>query len=93
MPAFLLTPYMLPIRFFLCGPGSLALCLSFTIDFTGTAGQTPGPCNAGRSGGIAAATASAGLPHPGIVLSLAGYFGLLWLTWRLRDSAWFCAIG
>jgi modulator of FtsH protease len=27
-------------------------------------------------------------PHPGIVLTLAGYFGLLFLTHRLANSAW-----
>ncbi len=39
-------------------------------------------------GGIAAATAAAQLPHPGLMISLGGYFGLFYLTWRLRDSAW-----
>ncbi|KAF0190467.1 MAG: putative TEGT family carrier/transport protein [Gammaproteobacteria bacterium] len=28
------------------------------------------------------------LPHPGILLTLAGYFGLLFLTHKLRNSAW-----
>jgi modulator of FtsH protease len=28
------------------------------------------------------------LPHPGIVLTLVGYFGLLFLTTKLRNSAW-----
>lgn len=28
------------------------------------------------------------LPHPGILLTLAGYFGLLFLTSYLRNSAW-----
>src|SRR5688500_5046427 len=27
------------------------------------------------------------LPHPGIVITLVGYFGLLFLTTRFRDSA------
>lgn len=27
-------------------------------------------------------------PHPGIIVTLAGYFGLLFLTARLRNSAW-----
>ena len=27
------------------------------------------------------------LPHPGILLTLVGYFGLLFLTYRFRDSA------
>lgn len=36
----------------------------------------------------AMASAALGLPHPGILLTLGGYFGLLFLTTRLRDSAW-----
>jgi modulator of FtsH protease len=28
------------------------------------------------------------LPHPGLILTLVGYFGLLFLTYRLRNSAW-----
>lgn len=28
------------------------------------------------------------LPHPGILITLAGYFGLLFLTSALRNSAW-----
>jgi modulator of FtsH protease len=28
------------------------------------------------------------LPHPGLLLTLGGYFGLLFLTAKLRDSAW-----
>ena len=28
------------------------------------------------------------LPHPGLLLTLGGYFGLLFLTTKLRDSAW-----
>ena len=39
------------------------------------------------SAGIAAATASLGLPYPGVVLTLIGYFGLLFLTTRFRNSA------
>ncbi len=27
-------------------------------------------------------------PHPGMIITLVGYFGLLFLTTRLRDSAW-----
>ncbi len=41
---------------------------------------------------FAAATASASmalkLPHPGLILTLVGYFGLLFLTTRLRNSGW-----
>jgi modulator of FtsH protease len=40
------------------------------------------------SGATAMATAALGLPHPGLLLTLAGYFGLLFLTARLRNSAW-----
>ena len=40
------------------------------------------------SAGAAAVTAALQLPHPGIVITLIGYFGLLFLTARLRDSGW-----
>jgi modulator of FtsH protease len=40
------------------------------------------------SAGAAAVTAALQLPHPGIVVTLVGYFGLLFLTVRLRDSGW-----
>jgi len=36
----------------------------------------------------AAATAALRLPHPGVIVTLIGYFGLLFLTLRLRNSAW-----
>ncbi len=28
------------------------------------------------------------LPHPGLILTLVGYFGLLFLTYKLRNSIW-----
>jgi modulator of FtsH protease len=28
------------------------------------------------------------LPHPGLILTLVGYFGLLWATTKFRNSAW-----
>jgi modulator of FtsH protease len=34
------------------------------------------------------ATALLQLPHPGLILTLAGYFGLLFATTRLRNSGW-----
>ena len=38
---------------------------------------------------VMAATAVAlKLPHPGLIITLVGYFGLLFLTTKLRDSAW-----
>ncbi len=37
---------------------------------------------------VAATTAALNLPHPGLLLTLAGYFGLLFLTSYLRNSAW-----
>lgn len=40
------------------------------------------------SAGAAAVTVALRLPHPGIIITLIGYFGLLFLTTRLRDSAW-----
>ena len=39
------------------------------------------------SAAIAAASAALRLPHPGILLTLAGYFGLLFLTTKFRDRA------
>ncbi len=37
---------------------------------------------------IAAISALLRLPHPGLLLTLGGYFGLLFLTSYLRNSAW-----
>ncbi|HLW05212.1 MAG TPA: Bax inhibitor-1/YccA family protein [Azoarcus sp.] len=35
---------------------------------------------------VAAFSAALGLPHPGLILTLVGYFGLLFLTTKLRNS-------
>jgi modulator of FtsH protease len=40
------------------------------------------------SAAVAAASAALKLPHPGIVLTLVGYFGLLFATYKLSTSAW-----
>ena len=40
------------------------------------------------SAATAAASAALQLPHPGLLLTLAGFFGLLFLTTKLRDSGW-----
>ena len=40
------------------------------------------------SAAIAAASAELMLPHPGIVLPLLGFFGLLYAIMKLRNSAW-----
>lgn len=40
------------------------------------------------SGAVAGVSALLNLPHPGIIITLVGYFGLLYLTSRLRNSAW-----
>jgi len=40
------------------------------------------------SAGVAAASAALRLPSPGIVLTLVGYFGLLFAVTRLRNSGW-----
>lgn len=37
---------------------------------------------------VAATSAGLGLPHPGLLLTLGGYFGLLFLTSYLRNSIW-----
>ena len=39
------------------------------------------------SGLVAAVSMSLNLPHPGLVLTLLGYFGLLFATSKFRDSA------
>ena len=41
----------------------------------------------GFSAVTAGTSASLGLPHPGILLTLVGYFGLLFLVTKLRNSA------
>lgn len=38
--------------------------------------------------GTAAVAVALNLPHPGLVVTLAGYFGLLFATSRLKDSGW-----
>jgi len=38
--------------------------------------------------GVAGASVALKLPHPGLVLTLVGYFGLLFLTTKLRNSGW-----
>jgi len=40
------------------------------------------------SAGTAALSMSQGWGHPGLVITLVGYFGLLFLTMALRNSAW-----
>jgi modulator of FtsH protease len=37
---------------------------------------------------IAAVSVAMKLPHPGLIITLAGYFGLLFATTKLRNSAW-----
>lgn len=37
---------------------------------------------------VAGGTAALGLPHPGMLLTLGGYFGLLFLTYKLANSGW-----
>ena len=41
----------------------------------------------GFSALTAAVTMTMKLPHPGMLLTLTGYFGLLFLTTRFRDQA------
>ena len=40
------------------------------------------------SAGAAGLSMALNLPHPGIVVTLVGYFGLLFLTTKLRNSGW-----
>jgi modulator of FtsH protease len=37
---------------------------------------------------VAGAAIALRLPHPGLIVTLVGYFGLLFLTTKLRDSGW-----
>jgi len=38
--------------------------------------------------GVAAVAMMMNLPHPGMIVTLAGFFGLLFLTHKTADSAW-----
>jgi modulator of FtsH protease len=40
------------------------------------------------SGIVAGAAVALRLPHPGLIITLIGYFGLLYATTKLRDSGW-----
>ncbi|CQR36725.1 conserved hypothetical protein; putative inner membrane protein [Thiomonas arsenitoxydans] len=40
------------------------------------------------SAAVAAVSAALRLPHPGIILTLVGYFGLLFATYKLSSSVW-----
>jgi modulator of FtsH protease len=40
------------------------------------------------SAGVAAASVAFALPAPGVVITLAGYFGLLFAVFKLRNSVW-----
>ncbi len=40
------------------------------------------------SGLVAGVSVAMNLPHPGLIITLVGYFGLLFLTSKLRNSAW-----
>jgi len=37
---------------------------------------------------VAGGSVALKLPHPGLILTLVGYFGLLFLTTKLRNSGW-----
>lgn len=40
------------------------------------------------SAAVAGVAMALNLPHPGLLITLVGYFGLLFLTAKLRNSAW-----
>ena len=40
------------------------------------------------SAGVAATSVALALPGPGVLITLAGYFGLLFAVFKLRNSAW-----
>ena len=55
------------------------LLLSMTLAFSAVDSAT------GASALTAALSTALNLPHPGLVITLVGYFGLLYLTTRFRD--------
>jgi modulator of FtsH protease len=40
------------------------------------------------SAAVAGVSMAYGLPYPGLLVTLVGYYGLLFLTYRLRNSVW-----
>ena len=42
------------------------------------------------SAGVAVGTRTLQLPAPGLVVTLAGYFGLLYAVFKLQNSVWPC---
>ena len=44
------------------------------------------------SGGVAGVAMALNLPHPGLIITLVGYFGLLFATSHFRNSAWGLAL-
>lgn len=40
------------------------------------------------SAAVAGISATLKMPHPGLIITLIGYFGLLYATTKLRDSGW-----
>ena len=40
----------------------------------------------------AATSVAMKLPHPGLIITLVGYFGLLFATTKLRNSGWGCLV-
>ncbi len=40
------------------------------------------------SAAMAGMSIALNLPHPGIIITLVGYFGLLFLTYKLKNSGW-----
>lgn len=40
------------------------------------------------SGAVAGVSMAMNLPHPGLIITLVGYMGLLFLTHKLQNSAW-----
>ncbi|MCL7463347.1 Bax inhibitor-1/YccA family protein [Pseudomonas sp. NW5] len=42
----------------------------------------------GFSGAVAFAAQQAGVPHPGLIITLVGFYGLFFLTMKLRNSTW-----
>jgi modulator of FtsH protease len=76
-----MNPYQQPIAI---GSQSSAAAANKLIRNTYTLLAMTLLCSAATAG----ASIAFNLPYPGMLITLVGYFGLLFLTYRLRNSAW-----
>ena len=76
-----MNPYQQPIAI---GSPSSAVAANKLIRNTYTLLAMTLLCSAATAG----ASIAFNLPYPGMLITLVGYFGLLFLTYRLRNSVW-----